>query len=147
MFYTMQIVEKIVMEKTPHRFVVFQLILVLGMASFFSSAPYAGELNVSIQSLQEKQAANQNLLLLDVRSVEEFKEGHVRGAVNIPHTELDKIYQLLNRSQEKQRIVYCRSGKRAGIVLDAMREKGLTDLYHLEGDMIGWKGAGLPVEK
>jgi len=134
------------MENTMYRIYILPLILALGLASFFSSALYASESDVSIQSLQDKQIANQNILLLDVRSTEEFGEGHVPGAVNIPHSDLDKIYLLLNHSKGKQRIVYCRSGKRAGLVLDAMKEKGLTDLYHLEGDMIGWKEAGLPVE-
>ena len=135
------------MENTLHRFFIFQLILVFGVVSFFSSVLYAGVLVVSIQSLQNKQAAQQNLLLLDVRSAEEFNEGHVPGAVNIPHTSLDRIYLLLNRSKDKQRIIYCRSGKRAALVLDAMNDRGLINLYHLEGDMIAWKEAGLPVEK
>ena len=135
------------MKNSQHRFFIFQLILVLGVTSLFSSVLYASESDVSIQSFQNKQAANQNLLLLDVRSAEEFKEGHIPGAVNIPHTDLDKIYHLLNNSEDKQRIVYCRSGKRAGMVLDAMTEKGLTNLYHLDGDMIAWKEANLPVDK
>jgi len=135
------------MENTRHRFFIFQLILVFGLVSFLSSVLYAGVLDVSIQSLQNKQAAQQNLLLLDVRSAEEFNEGHVPGAVNIPHTRLDRIYLLLNRSKDKQRIIYCRSGKKAALVLDAMNDRGLINLYHLEGDMIAWKEAGLPVEK
>ena len=131
----------------PNRNLSFKSALLFVVISFFSSALYASELDVSIESLQSKQAANQNLLLLDVRSAEEFKEGHVPGAVNIPHTKLDEIYLLLNGSKDKQRIVYCRSGRKAGQVLSAMKEKGLMDLYHLEGDMTAWNEAGLPVEK
>jgi len=135
------------MKSTRPRFFIFQWILVLLGVSFLSSVLYAGVLDVSIQSLQKKQASQQNLLLLDVRSAEEFNEGHVPGAVNIPHTRLDRIYQLLNRSKDKQRVIYCRSGKKAALVLNAMNDRGLRNLYHLEGDMIAWKEAGLPVEK
>lgn len=107
----------------------------------------ASELKISLQALQEKQLSGDGLLVLDVRSAEEFNEGRVPGAVNIPHTETDEIYQLLSGIEGKQLVVYCRTGRRVGLVLDAMKAKGLKGLYHLEGDMRGWTAAGLPIEK
>lgn len=121
--------------------------LLLVVINGFAFSAYASELNISVQALQEKQLSGEGILVLDVRSAEEFHDGHVPGAVNIQHTETDKIYHLLSSNKDKQLVVYCRSGRRAGLVLDAMKEKGVTGLYHLDGDMQGWMDAGLPIEK
>lgn len=126
---------------------IYQLLILFALGSLAASIQ-AKDLTMSQQALQQKQLAGQtDLLLLDVRSAAEFKAGHVPGAVNIPHHEIDTIYQLLQGADDKDVVVYCRSGRRAGLVLEAMKAKGLEGLYHLEGDMNGWSTAGLPIEK
>lgn len=89
-------------------------------------------------------------IILDVRTPEEFAEGHVPGAINIPHTSVDKkINELikLNGGKNDSIAVYCRSGHRAGIALNELKKQGFKDLSHLQGDMNGWYKAKLPVEK
>lgn len=133
----------ILSAKTYQVLILFISLLFIGV----SSNLYADDLKVSLEELHKKQSAGEEPLIIDVRSKEEFDNGHVPGAVNIPHTEVDQIYFLLNASKDKQKIVYCRSGRRAGLVLEAMKSRDLNDIYHLEGDMNGWSAAGLPIEK
>lgn len=83
-------------------------------------------------------------LLLDVRTPEEFAVSHIPGAVNVPHTEIaERLPRILPLAGQGV-IVYCRSGKRAGIGGQILLEAGV-EVGHLQGDMLGWEEAGLPV--
>ena len=85
-------------------------------------------------------------LILDVRSAEEFAEGHVPGSLNVPHSEIASHLAALG-SIQKPVLVYCRSGRRADITLKALADLGFERLYHLDGDMQAWQSDSLPIEK
>ncbi len=83
--------------------------------------------------------------VIDVRPAEEYKAGHLKGAINIPLTELDS--QLEKLGKEKEVIAYCR-GPHCVLAYDAvarLRKKGRT-ARRLEGGYPEWRVAGLPVE-
>ena len=87
------------------------------------------------------------VLILDVRTPREFNDGHVPGAINIPHTELsDKLDQVITH-KHKPVVVYCQSGRRASVAQTILTKAGFDQVLHLEGDMAGWKAAGYPIEK
>lgn len=66
--------------------------------------------------------------LLDVRTPEEFAEGHAPNAINIP---LDQLPHHLESLKEKQPIVaYCRSGNRSGMAVSLFKQNGITDVYN-----------------
>jgi phage shock protein E len=84
-------------------------------------------------------------VILDVRTEGEFGSGHVPGAVNIPHDELaSRLSELASTDQPV--VVYCRSGKRAGMASEVLVAAGYTQVLHLEGDMNEWQANGLPTE-
>ena len=84
--------------------------------------------------------------ILDVRTSEEFSEGHVPGAVNVPHTTLaDRLAELPDAGSERI-VVYCHSGKRAQMATDLLQANGYTGIMELEGHMSGWREAGLPID-
>jgi rhodanese-related sulfurtransferase len=66
------------------------------------------------------------------------------GARNIPHTEIAARLAELGDARERDVVVYCRSGRRSELALDALREAGFTRLYHLEGDWLRWSAEKLP---
>jgi phage shock protein E len=84
------------------------------------------------------------LVILDVRTPEEFAAGHVPGAVNIPYTHLPARISSLPSAADKDIVVYCATGVCAAITF---RENGFTRLLHLEGDMKKWEARGLPLER
>ena len=84
-------------------------------------------------------------VILDVRTEAEFGSGHVPGAVNIPHDELSSRLSEL-ASTDQPVVVYCRSGKRAGMASSVLVAAGYTKVFHLEGDMNEWQANGLPTE-
>jgi phage shock protein E len=82
--------------------------------------------------------------VLDVRTAEEFAEGHIEGAINIPHDSIaDEIAKL--KAIDGTIVVHCRSGYRAGKAESVMKKNGLTNFVHLEGDMLGWQEQNLPL--
>ena len=101
---------------------------------------------MSQEQLLEHQAKHpQHLFVLDVRSPEEFKEGHVPGAVNVPYDQIAS--RLADVPKDKDVVLYCRTGRRAGIAAEVLQANGYTRLSHLEGDMTAWVEKGRPVEK
>lgn len=88
-----------------------------------------------------------DVLVLDVRAPQEYAEGHVPGALNVPHDQLAARLAELKGAENRPVVVYCRSGRRAGLALEVLKQNGFKNLAHLEGDMPGWSAAGKPVEK
>lgn len=123
--------------------------LVAVLALLVSTLAWAGEAARLGQDafLEKVSAAGADVVVLDVRTAKEFAEGHVPGARNIPHDELEARLAELGRTRGQEVVVYCRSGRRADIALDVLQKAGFTRLYHLEGDYTAWSEAGRPVEK
>jgi phage shock protein E len=83
--------------------------------------------------------------LLDVRTSEEFAEGHVPGAKNVPVRELDG--RLADIPKDRPVVVYCHSGGRAKLASNLLRERGYTNVVEMTGSMMAWEAAQLPVER
>jgi phage shock protein E len=90
---------------------------------------------------------NNDWTLIDVRSPEEFAEGHIPGAINMPYDAIDDYISELDGNKEKPVIVYCRSGRRAKLAMKVLQALDFSEVMHLEGDMLGWSAAGLPVDR
>jgi rhodanese-related sulfurtransferase len=100
---------------------------------------------VTQQALVERQQQGEaDLVVVDVRSPEEFAAGHVPGAINIPHDRIGE--RLAEVPRDKDVVLYCQSGRRAGIAAQVLAEQGYTRLLHLEGDIAAWKANGRPLE-
>jgi rhodanese-related sulfurtransferase len=121
----------------------FGLIGLVAVGTALAQAPPLAQ--VSQQALLEMQASQDpSLLLLDVRTPEEFAAGHIPGAVNIPYDQV--AGRLAEIPKDDEVVLYCRSGRRAGLAAEVLAASGYTRLAHLEGDMQGWQSAGRPVE-
>lgn len=87
-----------------------------------------------------------NDLILDVRSPEEFAEGHIAGAKNTPHDEVAKHASDL--SQYDRVIIHCMRGGRATMAHQALSQAGLKNLVCIGSSGMGdWLAAGYPVKK
>ncbi len=102
---------------------------------------------ISADALLAQQAQNKTLVILDVRTTDEFLQGHVPGAINISHDELEKKINTLMPYQSQPIVVYCRSGRRAKLAIDILEKAGFEKIYHLAGDMNQWRAENRPIEK
>lgn len=119
--------------------------ILLCMASFSLAEAPAENAQVKIEQAEKK--LTEGAQLLDVRTKEEWDEGHLKGAKLVTVTEegfIDKAKAALD--PKKPVVVYCRSGKRSVIATEQLRAAGYT-VYDLEGGITAWKAAGKPVEK
>jgi rhodanese-related sulfurtransferase len=85
------------------------------------------------------------VVILDVRTPQEFAEGHIEGAVNIPVESADYIDQVAQLDPSVTYAVYCRSGNRSQPAVDGLASVGVTSVYELESGTIGWTDAGQPL--
>lgn len=130
------------METAMVRKALIGLVGVLAAWCALADAPQVAQ--VSQQALLDMQAQGTPMLLLDVRTPEEFAAGHIAGAVNIPY---DQVASRLEEiPKDKEVVLYCKSGRRSGMAAETLAVNGYTKLGHLDGDMQGWTAAGRPVE-
>jgi len=85
-------------------------------------------------------------LLLDVRSVEEFRDGHIPGAINIPYRQLSGRLDELSGTETSAIVVYCEVGVRASIAEKLLNLAGFQQVAQLVGHMQAWRDHGLPMD-
>lgn len=100
------------------------------------------EIDVATAAALQKQP---DVLLIDVREPDEYNAGHIPGVTLIPMGEVpDRLSEI---PQDKTVVVTCRSGNRSGQITDFLREQGYENVHNMQGGIVAWEQAGLPVEK
>ena len=90
-------------------------------------------------------AANPELVIVDVRTPEEFAESRIEGAINLDMQDPGFAAGLDALDRDATYVVYCRSGNRAQAATAQMDQAGFTTVYEIEGGIVAWTDAGLPV--
>ena len=85
--------------------------------------------------------------IFDVRTPEEFAEGHIPGAINIPHMDVASRAGEFSVYQDREVVVYCGSGRRAAMAEADLAAAGFTNVRDLEGHMKVWKTEGFPLDQ
>ncbi len=85
------------------------------------------------------------VVVLDVRTPEEFMAGHIQGAINIDveGTQFDSEITTLDKT--KTYAVYCKSGRRSAIAVGKMKDTGFTQMFNLQNGVVDWQSNGLPL--
>lgn len=103
--------------------------------------------DISPAELLYRIKTNRAGLILDVRSPEEYAEGHIPGAINIPYDRLGSRLAEIGSHKNENIVLYCTSGGRVGVAANILQPAGFSQLLHLDGDMNGWLRKGLPIKK
>ena len=119
------------------QFILLTLLPVYAFSSDFQTPA------ITAQELHARQAGTDQLLVIDVRDVAEYKSGHVPGAINIPQKKLDR--QLDTLLDASGIVLYCINGRRTRLAEQTLIENDLADVYHLEGGLMGWRQGGFEV--
>jgi phage shock protein E len=130
-----------------NRFLNTLAIGLLAIASLASAADAPSPLIAPDQLAQRMEKKDADLLVIDVRTPEEFAAGHLPGALNIPHDQLPNRLAEIAGAKSKDVVVYCRSGRRAAIAQETLASQGFKSVKHLEGDMVKWQEEKRAVEK
>jgi rhodanese-related sulfurtransferase len=111
-------------------------------ASVFSAGSYR---NASVTQSSKLIAENENvdsLVIVDVRTPEEFNEGHLLGAVNIDYGAADFEEKVNKLDKDKMYLVYCRSGRRSEEAAKIMSNLGFKNVVNMLGGVIEWQKEG-----
>ena len=114
-------------------------VLLLAGCSSSSSA-----VDLSVSEFSSK-VAEAGIITLDVRTPGEFNEGHIEGAKLIDFQSGNFESEIATLDKTKTYAVYCRSGNRSGQAVKIMSDAGFTNIYNLDGGVIDWANAGLPL--
>lgn len=90
---------------------------------------------------------HEDAVILDVRSMDEFKKGHIVNAVNIPLNGLGNNLKQIEKHRDKPIVTVCRSGSRSGSAGGILRKNGFENVKNLRGGMLAWENASLPVKR
>jgi rhodanese-related sulfurtransferase len=97
------------------------------------------------RALEVMEEAPAGLVVLDVRTRDEFAEGHLADAVNVDFYAADFEDRLAQLDPTRPYVLYCRSGNRSGATAEMMTELGFEEVYEVDGGILAWVAAGQPV--
>ena len=100
--------------------------------------------DIEIDEFKKKMVSGK-YLLVDVRTAEEFSEGHIKGAINIDYLAENFSIGIQELELESPVLLYCRSGNRSSKAMKIMKELGFKEVYNLEGGIKGWISENNPV--
>ena len=86
-------------------------------------------------------------VVVDVRDKNEFAEGHIVGAINVPHTALANRLAELEKYKERPLVLACKMGQHAGASGTVLRKAGFQNVSRLKGGVAEWRNQSLPVVK
>lgn len=98
---------------------------------------------VDVKQVSARQSSG--ALLIDVREADEYAQGHAPGSTLIPLGQLAQRLQEIARYKDKPVVLICHSGRRSAQALKLLEGAGFSAAANVEGGMIAWQQAGLPV--
>lgn len=90
---------------------------------------------------------NESTVIIDVREPNEYAEGHIEGARNIPLAKFDERIAELETHRELPVLLNCQSGTRSLAAGKKLTQRGFTQVFELKGGMFAWKDQNLPISK
>lgn len=102
-----------------------------------------GILNASeLKNALEKE---KDYVLVDVRTPDEYEEGHLSGSLLVPLDTIDRNAENVLTDKDKKLFVYCRTGRRSAEAVGKLRSMGYTNVYDVSGGITAWQASGYPI--
>lgn len=103
--------------------------------------------NVAVADAAKVISERKDVVVLDLRTDDEFKAGHIAGAKNIDFLGSDFAKKVGELDKSKTYLVHCASGGRSTRSLDVFKSQKFTSILHMNEGFKAWSAAGKPVEK
>ena len=94
-------------------------------------------MNITAEEAKQIMDSEEGYIILDVRTQEEYDQGHIPGATQISHEEITEKAEEVLTDKDQLILVYCRSGRRSKIAAEALVELGYTNIKEF-GGIIDW---------
>lgn len=100
--------------------------------------------NVNVATFDSLVKHTPNAILLDVRTPEEYNEGHLANSKNVDYNNPNFEAEINKLEKNKTILIYCLSGGRSGNAVSILRQKGFTKIHNMKGGIMAWNNAKLP---
>ncbi len=97
--------------------------------------------------LMEDYRYDDNFVIMDVRTPEEYADGHIEKAINLDYHSTTFEDELDKLDKDNIYLIYCQTSRRSGLALDIMAELGFREVYNMLGGIEEWEAAKLPTAK
>jgi rhodanese-related sulfurtransferase len=91
-------------------------------------------------------AGREDVLIVDVRDMDDYEAGHIPGAVSIPRGVLEMNIDEHTTDEDRPIVLYCGGGSRSALSALSLQEMGYKNALSLSGGFKGWSGEGRPIE-
>lgn len=136
-------------SKKANHYAIIVLVLVVTVGLVFGTYKIMEPKNQSISSTISPQEAitmlnDDNVVLIDIRTAEEYVAGYIEGAKNIDFYSSNFIQEISKLDKNKKYLIYCRSGSRTNIALNMFEDLGL-EAQDIRGGILAWQSQRLPL--
>jgi thioredoxin len=139
--------------KSIHKKIILASVLVLGITVVScqnqtqENPSHQINATITVDEFEKKLTETEDVQLVDVRTPEEYQEGHLKNArnYNINGGDFDTELSLLDKT--KPVMVYCLAGGRSAEAAEIMEKKGFAEVYNMKGGMLKWNAANKPTDK
>jgi phage shock protein E len=102
---------------------------------------------ISVDEVKKSLDTKDDVILLDVRTIEEYSRGKIPGGINLPVDEIEGNIQKVIPDKSAKVYVYCLSGHRSLYAAEAMMQAGYANVYNVTSGMLGWRAKNFPEAK
>lgn len=90
---------------------------------------------------------HEDILIIDIRAMAEYKSGHIKGAKNVPLKDFASSIKSYSSHKNNPVLIYCNSGNTTTRTIKLLKNAGFENINNLEGGILAWKEANLPLVK
>ncbi len=100
---------------------------------------------ITAEDVKRSIDAKENIVLLDVRTKEEFGKGKIEGSINLPLDEIEEKITSVIPDKNQKIYAYCLSGSRSTLAVNIMVKMGYTNIYSLTSGLLAWRVKNYPI--
>jgi len=100
---------------------------------------WPGAKSITAEQAAKMMALDSDVMILDVRTLEEFEESHIRDAILLPHTEIKNEAETILPNKDAIILIYCKAGIRSAAAAKELTEMGYSNVYDF-GGIVDWEG-------
>ncbi len=131
--------------KTTLKLTLLVIVTVLGISCNTKSQSQSDAIKVLAPTEFKEKLVNQTII--DIRTPQEFSEGHIEGAININYFDDNFLDQIAKYDKTQPLFIYCRSGNRTSSASKKAADFGFKEIYDLEGGILYWIKNGNEIVK
>ena len=140
-------VEQVLEFSTNHPILVMSFLALCGLILFVEFRNFTQKFSTVGPAAAISLINQEKTVLVDVREMNEVKDGMLNDAIHIPLSAIGKRVSELDKYKDDNVLVYCRSGNRSGSVCRTLTGRGFEKVYNMSGGIMAWQDAHLPINK